>query len=397
MAERPADPPGAAGGYLGAPLEESSVAELPADERLPRQSRLARPLDALVRGVGPVLLALVAGGILLLALGRNPVIFYANIYQGGITQEAWQDSAMRMAPLLLIAGGLIVVFRANIWNLGYQGQFLLAGAMIAGLGPRMETRLPYWLTLTLLFMIAGVVGASWTVIPALLKAYYQVNEIITTLMMSFIGISAANILIKGPFQDFSSNVPQTSVLPVSGMLPNIPHTRIHVGILVALGTILVVHYVLTRTSFGLRLQVLGASPRAAVHAGVGVKRLIITAFLISGALVGMAAAAEVLGIEGYVRADWNPVFGDAVIPFVFLARLNALAVIPFVAFYSILAIGGEYATQQAQLPTDFLLVVVGLILLFMTVTEYVGRKRALGSSYLTPGLAHALRRRTENA
>jgi simple sugar transport system permease protein len=344
-----------------------------------------------------VLLALVAGGILLLALGRNPVIFYANIYQGGITQEAWQDSAMRMAPLLLIAGGLIVVFRANIWNLGYQGQFLLAGAMIAGLGPRMETRLPYWLTLTLLFMIAGVVGASWTVIPALLKAYYQVNEIITTLMMSFIGISAANILIKGPFQDFSSNVPQTSVLPVSGMLPNIPHTRIHVGILVALGTILVVHYVLTRTSFGLRLQVLGASPRAAVHAGVGVKRLIITAFLISGALVGMAAAAEVLGIEGYVRADWNPVFGDAVIPFVFLARLNALAVIPFVAFYSILAIGGEYATQQAQLPTDFLLVVVGLILLFMTVTEYVGRKRALGSSYLTPGLAHALRRRTENA
>jgi simple sugar transport system permease protein len=134
-----------------------------------------------------------------------------------------------------------------------------------------------------------------------------------------------------------------------------------------------------------------------VHAGVGVKRLIIAAFLISGAWVGMAAAAVVLGIEGYVRADWNPAFGDAVIPFVFLARLNALAVIPFVAFYSILAIGGEYATQQAQLPTDFLLVIVGLILLFMTITEYVGRRRALGGSYLTPGLAQALRRRAESA
>jgi simple sugar transport system permease protein len=329
----------------------------------------------------------------LLALQRNPLTFYLDVYQGGITQGAWQDSAIRMAPLLLIAAGLIFIFRANIWNLGYDGQFLLAAVVIAGVGPRFDTVLPAGITLILMFVLAAAVGATWTILPALLKALYDVNEIITTLMMSFIGIDLANLLIKGPFQDFSSNVPQTSTLPLNDMLPTVPGTRIHIGLLVAFAVILVVHFVLTRTSLGLSLQVLGANRRAALHVGLDIRRLIITAFLISGALIGLAAAADILGLWAYVRADWNPAYGDAVIPFVFLARLNALAVIPYIAFYAVLSIGGLYATQNAQLPADFLLVLVGLILLFMTITEYIGARRNLGASYLTAGLLQAFNRR----
>ncbi len=375
----------------------------PAKRIAPHRSRISRPLEVLIRSVGPVLLALIAGGILLLALGRNPISFYGDIYSGGILQSAWQDSVMRTAPLLLIASGLILIFRANIWNLGYDGQFLLAATVIAGIGPGLDLRLPTWLTLIVLFVVAAVVGGLWTLIPALLKARYGVNEIITTLMMSFIGISLANVLIKGPFQDFSRNTPQTPTLPLNAMLPsipgtgtpNVPGTGVHIGILIALAVTLAVHYVLTRTSFGLKLQVLGANQRTAAHVGLNVPRLIITAFLLSGALVGLAAAVEILGIWGYVRADWNPAFGDAVIPFVFLARLNALAVIPFVAFYAVLSIGGDYATQNAGLPVDFLLVLVGLILLFMTITEYVGRRRDLGASYLTEGLREAVGKKQE--
>jgi simple sugar transport system permease protein len=382
-----------------APLGHASILELVDEEgpfvsdHLAGKSRLAGPLDALIRGVGPVVLALIAGGILLLALGRNPVTFYGDIIQGGIAQDAWQDTIMRMAPLLLIAAGLIFIFRANMWNLGYDGQFALAAAMIAGVAPKLEAHVTVWLSLILLFLVAAVTAALWTLIPALLKAYSGVNEIITTLMMSFIGLSLANVLIKGPFQDPTINTPQTIALPLSGMLPNIPNTRVHVGILVALVMILIVHYVLTRTSYGLRLQVLGGNQRTAVHVGIGVKQLIVTAFLVSGALIGLAAAAETLGIWGYVRADTNFQYGDAVIPFVFLARLNALAVIPFVAFYSLFSIGGEQATQNANLPTDFLLVIVALILLFMSLTEYFGRKRDLGGSYLTTELVQALRRK----
>jgi general nucleoside transport system permease protein len=361
-------------------------------ERAASPRRLAtNALDVVIRSIGPVLLALGAGAILLLTLGRDPITFYSNVWKGGIELTSWQDSAMRAAPLLLIAAGLAVVFRANIWNLGYNGQFLLGAALVSGLGPWLVDHQPLWLALVILFLVAGGAGAAWTILPAYLKAYYGTNEIITTLMMSFIGVGVANVLIKGPFQDPSVNIPQTRVLALNKMLPSIPGTRIHVGVLVALAFVLIVHFLLTRTSFGLRLQVLGANPRAARHMGVKVPRVIIMSFLVSGFLIGMAAAADILGVWGYVRSNWNPAYGDTVIPFVFLARLNALAVVPFVAFYAVLSTGGDLATQQANLPTDFLLVLVALILLFMTVIEYLGRRRALGASYLTPGLEQALR------
>ena len=250
---------------------------------------------------------------------------------------------------------------------------------------------PVWLGLVALFALSMAAGAAWTIIPAILKARYQTNEIITTLMMSFIGVGLANILIKGPFQDPTVNIPQTRVIDPSRMLPSIPGTHIHVGVLMALGVALIAYYVLTRTSFGLRLHVLGANPRAAAHVGIDVRRLIIRGFLISGALIGAAAAVDVLGVFGYVRANFNPAYGDTVIPFVFLARLNPLAVIPFICFFAVLSTGGDLAATNANVSTDFLLVLVALILLFMTVIEFLGRRRDLGGSYLTPGLRNALR------
>jgi len=355
-----------------------------------RSRRAAAAGDALVRSLVPVILALIAGGLLLLILGRDPVSFYSDIWKGGIQQGSWEDSAMRGAPLLLIAVGLTVIFRANIWNLGYDGQFLIGAALITGIAPHLLST-PNAVSLVVMFLVAMAAGAAWTIIPALLKSRYETNEIITTLMMSFIGIGVANILVKGPFQDPTVNIPQTRVIPLDHMLPSIPGTRIHVGVLVALAAALIAHFVLTRTAFGLRLHVLGSNPRAAAHIGINVRRLIVSAFLVSGALVGAAAAADILGVWGYMRANWNPAYGDTVIPFVFLARLNAVAVIPFIAFFAVLSNGGDLAASNAHLPTDFLLVLVALILLFMTVIEYLGRRRGLGGSYLTPGLRAALR------
>jgi ABC-type uncharacterized transport system permease subunit len=352
----------------------------------------ARWWSMAVRSLVPVILALVAGGLLLLALGQNPVRFYVAVWQGGVESGGWQDSAVLMAPLLLIALGLIVVFRAGIWNLGYDGQYLLGAALVAGFGPGLLASWPAPLAYAVLFGAAGCAGALWALVPAVLKAWYETNEIITTLMMSFIGIGVANILVKGPFQDHAVNIPQTRTIPFGKLLPNLSGTRVHVGVLLALAAVVVVHYLLTRTSFGLRLSVLGANPRTAGHVGINVRRVIVTSFLWSGFLIGVAAAVDILGLWAYVRANWNPGYGNAVIPFVFLARLNPLAVVPFVAFYAVLSTGGDLAAQQASLPTDFILVLVALILLFMTVIEFMGRRRDLGRSYLTPGLKEALRR-----
>jgi len=366
-------------------------ASLEAGLRPAEPARLAKWWRTIVRSVAPVILALIAGGLLLLALGRNPVRFYVSVWQGGVELGGWQNSAVLMAPLLLIALGLIIVFRAGIWNLGYDGQYLLGAALVAGFGPSILPSWPTPIAYAVLFLVAGGAGALWTVIPAVLKAWYETNEIITTLMMSFIGVGIANILVKGPFQDPTVNIPQTRTIPFNKMLPNIGSTRVDVGVLIALAAVLVVHYLLTRTSFGLKLAVLGANQRTARHVGINLRQVILRAFLWSGFLIGLAAVVDILGLWAYVRANWNPGYGDTVIPFVFLARLNPLVIVPFVAFYAVLSTGGDLAAQQANLPTDFLLVLVALILLFMTVIEYLGRRRDLGQSYLTPALRDALR------
>lgn len=357
------------------PLAESGAGSL-------GPSRLASVADATLRSVGPIVLSLIACGLILLAIGRDPLAFYVNIVTAGLLRPSGlQDTITRMAPVLLIAGGLMVVFRANLWNLGSDGQFLLAAAMVAGTGPAVMGAVPAPLGWVLLSVMAMAVGAVWTLIPALLKARYGMNEIITTLMMTFIGIGAANLLVKGPFKG-PSTVPQTAVIPTDLLLPVIPGTRIHIGVIVALVAMVVVYLVLSRTSFGTRLDVLGANPRAAAHLGVNVPRVIVVAFIASGALIGLAAAVDILGIFGYMRADWNPAYGLKVIPLVFLARLNAIAVIPFAAFFGVMSIGGEYATRQAQLPSDFLLLVIGLVLVFMVATQYFSDKRARGEAIL---------------
>jgi len=365
------------------------------ESHLPEERGRARQLgwasDFLLRSILPLVLALGAGAIVLAAIGVDPIQYYKDIYAGGIQLSAWQDSVMRMAPLLLMAVGLIVVFRAGIWNLGMDGQFLLAGAVISGLAPLLEHHLPNTLTLVLMFLLAGAVGAAWTIVPAVMKARYELNEIITTLMMTFIGIDLAQILVKGPFQDPTTTTPQTRTLDFRALLPPIPGTRIHSGILIALFAAVVVWLLMSRTSFGLRLQVLGASMRSARHMGLNVSRLIIVAFLLSGMFVGFAAATEILGIWGYQRADYNPAFGLWVVPLVFLARLHPIGVIPYVFLLSVASIGGDYAAQNAGLTPKFTLLLVGLTLLFMALTEWIARNRELGGSYL-PGVSARRRR-----
>src|SRR5437870_11232241 len=122
-------------------------------------ARGERVLDVLIRSIVPVVLALVAGGIVLLALGRHPLTFYGDIWNGGIQADGWQDSAIRMAPFLLIAAGLTVIFRANIWNLGYNGQFLLDAALVSGYAPSLVKDVSLWIAFPVLFLLAAGVGA----------------------------------------------------------------------------------------------------------------------------------------------------------------------------------------------------------------------------------------------
>ncbi|MFV0434814.1 MAG: ABC transporter permease [Leucobacter sp.] len=345
-----------------------------------------RWIDVALRTLAPLLLALATGGLVILALGADPLAFYADALRLGTVGNGWQQTLTAMAPLLLVALGLIIAFRAQLWNLGYSGTYLLSAAVVAGIAPDLFAALPFGAALLVLLVVSLATGAAVVILPALLKAVRGTNEVITSLMMSFIAISLANLLVKGPFQDATVSVPQTQVLDLQFMLPFLPGTRVHAGFALALGIVIVFHFVLTRSSFGLRIDMLGASPRAAAHAGVDVKGLIVAVFLLSGGMIALAGAVDMLGLWGYTRTNWNPGYGDKILPFVFLARLNPLGSIPLVGFYALLSTGGTIAAQRAGLSVDVLLVIVALVLFFMVLIEYLGTRWNLGRSYLRRGL-----------
>ncbi|WP_378941260.1 ABC transporter permease [Mesorhizobium sp. ANAO-SY3R2] len=329
-------------------------------------------LRRLAMTLGPILAALVIAGCILLAVGVNPLTYYGFVIERGLLSPLGvQQTLTRMAPLLFLAAGLIVAFRAGMWNLGGDGQFLLGAVSAAAAGPFLVQFLPVWLALTCAFLLATAVAMLWSLLPALLRAYQGVNEIITTLMMTFLGTSLANVLVKLVFLDPSTTVPQTRTLPVEDRLPRLFDTTISSGLLLGLVAIIAVHLVMTRTAFGLKLQVVGANPRAAVHSGLGVPKLTIAVFAISAGLAGLAGAVDILGVQGNVRADWNPAYGMAVIPMVFLARMNGFAAIGFVFMLSVLSIGGESAARRLGVPHHFTLVLVSVVLIMLAVAEYI--------------------------
>jgi ABC-type uncharacterized transport system permease subunit len=331
---------------------------------------------AALRTLMPVLLALLLGGGVLLALGKDPLDYYGYVLERGLLRwGGLQETLTRMAPLLLIAAGLMVAFRAGIWNLGGDGQFLLAAVTAAALAPALAGVLPRGLTLLICMAAGALAGALWSLIPALLKAWYGVNEIITTLMMSFLGTSLANVLIKLLFRDPNTTVPQTRGLPVGERLPRLFDTSIHSGLLVAVVAVILVHLMMSRTAFGLKLQTIGANRRAAVHAGLRVERLTVVAFALSAGLVGLGGAIEVLGVWGSVRADWNPAFGLLVVPLVLLARLNGYAVLGVTLCFSTLLTGGASAARRLGIPQDYVLVLVALLLVFLALVEYLDQLR----------------------
>ena len=335
-----------------------------------------RAADAL-RALVPLVAALLLGGLALAALGRDPVEFYARVVNRALlSPTGWQEVLVLMAPLLLVAASLIVSFRAGLWNLGVDGQLLLAAVIVAALAPRLVAVMPYPLAIGLLMILGGAVGAAWAALPAWLRAAHGVNEIVSTLMMSFLAASLSALLIKTVLGDPENTVPQTPVLAVEDRLPRLGGTLVHAGVVLAVLVLVAVHLLMTRTAFGLRLRIAGHSPRAARHAGLDLRRLTFATFGLSAALAGLAGAVEVLGVRGVVRADWHPGYGLLVVPLVFLARLNGIAAIPFVAAFAVLSIGGESAARRADLPNHVLLVIVALVLGLLALMDHLLARRA---------------------
>ena len=331
----------------------------------------------LLTSLAAIAAALILGGIFLGLRGKDPLAAYGMLVSRGLgTSYGITETLIRTAPLLIVSAGLLISLRAGVWNIGIDGQ-LLVGALFAGVA---ATAVAGQVPNPVMWLIAALAGMGggllWALVPGILRVRWGLNEIITTLMMNYVALNVTSWLVKGPVKDPDVVPPQTRLIPREMRLPDIAGTGIHVGLLAGLVVVVLVTILFRHTVIGFMLDVVGRNRLAAIHAGMPVNRLTLVALLASGALAGLAGANDILGVKGLFQGNWNPGYGFAAFALVYLARLNSLWIIPFAYFLSFLAIGGEMMARPLGIPTYFVEMLEGLMLLCFAVATWFERMRS---------------------
>lgn len=337
--------------------------------------------SALFSAISPLIalaITMVLGAIMFAALGKSPVDALYSYFIEPLT-EVWSihELLIKAAPLILIAVGLSICFLSNNWNIGAEGQFImgaLAGSILPVLYP--DLRGPFILPLMMVLGMAG--GAAFAFIPAFLKAKFNANEILSSLLLVYVAQLFLDWLVRGPWRNPEGfNFPESRSFHDDAILPEILSAsgRAHYGIVLALVAALIVWFVLNRTLKGFEVKVIGLSPRAGAFAGFSAKRMVITAFLISGALAGLAGIAEVSGAIGQLRPVISPGYGFTAIIVAFLGRLNPLGIVAAGLVLALSYLGGEAAQISIGVSNKVASVFQGMLLFSVLACDTLIRYR----------------------
>ena len=322
-------------------------------------------------GVAAVLMgvALWAGGYDALAAGRALVAGTV-----GSREAILSVTLVRAVPLVLTGLAVALAFRAGVWNIGAEGQ-LYAGAVAAAWVGLAAGELPALLLVPAVLLASTVAGALWAALPALMKVRLGVGEVITTILMNFVGIHMAAYMVRGPLQEARGVFPQTDPIVQAARLPAlVPGTRLHVGVVIAVVVAAALWAYLRWTRGGFALRAAGASPAAARVSGrVDVQRVGFLAFLASGALAGLAGGVEVSGVTFALYEGLSPGWGYTAIAVALLAGLNPLAVLGTGVLFGALE-GGSGAMQRAAgVPSAWVSGVVALVILSVLAADRLRR------------------------
>ena len=329
-------------------------------EARPQASRLwvyASPVLALAITV------LIGVGLFVL-LGKDPVrglqVFF---WEPLKSSYALGELALKATPLLLIALGLAVCFRSNVWNIGAEGQFVIGAVAAAGVALWAEPGTGRWIVGAIL--LAGVLGGmAWAGVTALLRDRFNANEILVSLMLVYVATLTLSYLVYGPWKDPAGfNFPQTRTFERVTQIPRLwSGSRVTIGLLLALAGAVLLWLFLFRTRAGFALQVGGLAPAAARYAGFSSRRALWLALLISGGTAGLAGALEVAGPIGQLTPYVPAGYGFAAIIVAFVGRLHPLGMVLSALLMSMLYIGGELAQSRLGLPKSITGVFQGLLL-----------------------------------
>lgn len=335
--------------------------------------RRAEPSVAMIY-LAPVLalvLTLVAG-IVLFAIMGVPVLdaLYAYFIEPVSTRYGLAELGVKAAPLILIGVALSVGFRAQVWNIGAEGQLILGaifGSAVALWFYEVESA---WVLP--LMMLSGIVGGMlWAAIPALLRTRFNASEILTSLMLTYVASLLLSYLVHGPMRDPDGfNFPESRLFHAAATLPVVlDGTRLHLGFPVALLVVLLIWLVLARTVIGFELSVMGIAPRAGQHTGYRQSSIVWLCLLTSGAAAGLAGLFEVAGPIGQLLPVISPGYGFTAIIVAFLGRLHPFGVLLAGLIMALSYLGGESAQIALNLPTAVTGVFQGLLLFFLLATD----------------------------
>ena len=334
-----------------------------------------RPMPSKLMGYLAPLIALgltLLSGLVLFALLGVPVgdAFHAFFIEPISTRYGLAELGVKAAPLILIAVGLSIGFRAQVWNIGAEGQLILGG-IFGGAVALYFYEVDAWYVLPLM-MLGGIIGGMvWALIPAFLKTRFNANEILTSLMLTYVAGLLLSFLVHGPLRDPDGfNFPESRLFHDAALLPVIlDGTRLHIGAIAAVLVVLLGWVLLSRTLLGFALKVNGGAPRAAAYAGFHSKNLVWFSLLFTGALAGLAGIFEVAGPIGQLLPSISPGYGFTAIIVAFLGRLHPVGVLLAGLIMALSYLGGESAQITLNLPVAVTGVFQGLLLLFLLATD----------------------------
>jgi ABC-type uncharacterized transport system permease subunit len=350
-------------------------------------NRLKTLLSRSISVLTPLLATLAALGvfaIILMTLGANPVEAYGALIEGAVgSPNAIADTLVKATPLLLIGLGTCIAFRGGVVNIGGEGQ-LVVGAIAATLLGLLYPEAPGYVIIPLAMLVGFLAGGVWGAIPGALKAYFNVNEILSTIMMNQIAVQGMNFLLRGPMIDpvqleAASKIPQTARLAKEFDLIRLVPTRLHLGALLAVIAAVLVYIFLWRTTIGYRIRAVGLNADAARYAGINIKRYIVLSLLLSGALGGLAGAVQVYGVTHRMFTDGSAAgftgsAGFNGIVAALFGQLHPIGTIPAAILFGALLVGANKLQRVVQVPSALVTALNGLVVVFVVSSE-IWRKR----------------------
>jgi simple sugar transport system permease protein len=338
-----------------------------------------------------VALAFAAGGIFLYSQGVSPFEAYANILKSSFgSGYDLSETAVKALPLAIVSLAVMLSFTMLVWNIGGEGQALV-GALAAAAAVRYFPTENRVAMLSLMALAAATAGGFWAGIAGFMKARWNVNEIITTLMLNYIGMRLLEYFVYGPWRDPSSlGFPMTRPFIGSARLPSLWGTRIHMGLYAVLVLTVAMEILIRRTRWGYEIRVTGDNERAARYAGMNYLRKVVGVMFLSGAIAGLAGMSEVSGLQGRLQAGFSAQYGYTAIIVAWLSHLNPSLSLVVAFLMGALLVGGEALQIDMGLPVASASILQGLILFFVLGGEFFQKYR-VRVDFISPTAARGQR------